>query len=59
MDFYVLPIQGAEVVLGVQWLQLLGTILIDYHKLTMEFSWENETIQLQGIKQSSQQMSLN
>ena len=45
--------------LGVQWLQLLGPILMDYQKLTMQFSWENETIQLQGIKQVSQQMSMN
>ena len=35
VDFYVLPILGAEVVLGVQWLQLLGPILMDYQKLTM------------------------
>ena len=39
VDCYVLPIQGAEVVLGVQWLQLLGPIVMDYHKLTMQFSW--------------------
>ena len=44
MDFYSLPIQGAEVMLGVQWLQLLGPILLDYQKLTMEFSWQNEKI---------------
>ena len=48
MDCYILPIQGAEVVLGVQWLLLFGPVLLDYQKLTMEFSWQNETIQLQG-----------
>ena len=40
-DFYILPIQGTDVVLGVQWLQLLGPIMLDYQKLTMEFSWQD------------------
>ena len=44
VDFCVLPIERVEVVLRVQWLQLLGPILIDYQKLTKQFSWENETI---------------
>ncbi|XP_061347791.1 uncharacterized protein LOC133293270 [Gastrolobium bilobum] len=48
MDCYVLPIQGADIVLGVQWLQLLGPILLDYQKLSMEFSWGGESIKLQG-----------
>ena len=38
MDFFVLPIQGADLVLEVQWLQLLGPILLDYQNLTMEFT---------------------
>lgn len=59
VDFYVLLIQGAEVVLGVQWLQLLGPILLDYQKLTKEFSWQKERIQLQGEQYGSQQVSLN
>ena len=59
VDFYFLPIQGTDVVLGVQWLQLLGPVLLDYHKLTIEFSWENEVIKLQGEQSSSQQVSMN
>ena len=59
VDFYILPIQGVEIVLGVQWLQLLGPIVLDYQKLTMEFSWQNEKIQLQGEQHGSQKISLN
>ena len=59
VDFYVLLIQGAEVVLGVQWLQLLGPVLLDYQNLTMEFSWHNEKIHLKGEQNGSSQVSLN
>lgn len=37
VDFHVLPIQGADVVLGVQWLKSLGPVLTDYTALTMKF----------------------
>nr|GMD14187.1 Transposon Ty3-G Gag-Pol polyprotein [Ipomoea batatas] len=48
VNFFVLPIQGPDVVLGVQWLQELGKITHDYSKLTMEFSWQGQNIFLQG-----------
>lgn len=50
-DFYVIPLYGAELVLGVQWLQLLAPIVMDYQHLAMQFEWTNETIQLQGEMQ--------
>ena len=59
VDFYILHIQGADVVFGVQWLQLLRPIMVDYQRLTMNFNWEGEHIQLQGDKQLSQQVSMN
>ena len=59
VHFYVLPIQGAYVVLGVQWLQLLGLILVDYQWLTMDFDWENMHIHFQRERHSSQQVSMN
>ncbi|XP_058782994.1 uncharacterized protein LOC131657638 [Vicia villosa] len=49
VDFFVLPISGAELVLGVQWLKTLGPILTDYNTLTMKFIINNQTILLQGI----------
>ena len=59
VDFYILPIQGTDVVLGVQWLQLLGPIRLDYQMLTMEFSWQDEKVHLQGEQHGSQQIFLN
>ncbi|KAL5844111.1 hypothetical protein ACOSQ4_010069 [Xanthoceras sorbifolium] len=48
IDFYVLQLQGADVVLGVQWLELLGRITLDYKKLYMEFQWDGRMVRLQG-----------
>ena len=39
---FVLPIEGPDVVLGIQWLQSLGCVSHDYLASTMEF-WENGT----------------
>ena len=42
-----------------QWLQLMGPIILDYQRLTMEFSWQDEKIHLQEEQQGSQQISMN
>lgn len=41
IDIFVSPIQGAKVVLGVQWLKLLGPIVTDCSILSMTFNWIN------------------
>ena len=33
---------GADVILGVQWLQSLGTMAFNFQKLFMKFSWEGK-----------------
>ena len=48
VDFHVLPICGADVVLGVQWLKSLGPILTDYTTLTMKFISNDKLIELKG-----------
>lgn len=48
IDCYVLPIEGAELILGVQWLELLGPIITDFKNLTMEFTWHNQRVKLIG-----------
>ena len=37
LDLYHLPLCGANIVLGVQWLKLLGPITTNYQTLTMTF----------------------
>jgi hypothetical protein len=36
-NFYVLPLDGFDVVLGVQWLRTLGPVLWDFDDLKMTF----------------------
>ena len=48
VDLFVLPLSGAELVLGVQWLTTLGSVLTDYEKLTMKFIKDGEMVQLEG-----------
>ena len=47
VDLFILPIEGPDVVLGIQWLQQLGKVSHDYAALTMEFCWHGDQIQLQ------------
>ena len=49
LTFYSLPLTGLDVVLGIQWLETLGSVMCDWMKLTMEFRWKNQTKKLVGI----------
>ena len=48
VDLYVLPIAGANIVLGVQWLKTLGPLLTDYNSLSMQFFYQHRLVQLKG-----------
>ena len=48
VDFYVLQLHGADMVLGVSWLATLGLIVTDYAKLKFEFEVEGNQINWQG-----------
>ncbi|CAM8978876.1 unnamed protein product [Rhodiola kirilowii] len=50
IDFHLLPIYGAEAVLGAQWLADLGPVLFDYQKLWMSFMQVDKQIKLFGIQ---------
>ncbi|XP_077223768.1 uncharacterized protein LOC143857236 [Tasmannia lanceolata] len=50
-DLFVISLQGADVILGVQWLQTLGPVTTDYTSLAMNFMWQGKTIQLHGIQE--------
>lgn len=48
VNFYPLPVSGADMVLGVQWLNLLGPILLGFDKLFLKSMWEGNMITLLG-----------
>lgn len=48
---YVIPLAGCDLVLGIQWLRLLGPILWDFEALKMEFSFNNRKCLLRGFQQ--------
>jgi hypothetical protein len=49
VDFFILPLEGYEVVLGTQWLRTLGEILWDFSKLTMKFQWNGRLVMLKVL----------
>lgn len=51
IDFHVLPLCGANMVLGVQWLKTLGPVLTDYGALTMKFIANGKLIELYGDRE--------
>ena len=53
VDFHILPICGADVVLGVQWLKSLGPVLTDYATLTMKFIYNDKLIELKGDRDAN------
>ena len=48
LTLYELPITGLDLVLGVQWLETLGSVVCNWRHLTMEFKWEHQVRKLQG-----------
>ena len=44
-----IPMGGADFVLGVQWLQSLGTIAFNFQEIFMKFSVEEKEVWLRGI----------
>ena len=47
----ILPIEESQMVLGIQWLVMLGPILWDFSKLRMEFAVGNKKVVLRGSPQ--------
>ena len=44
-----IPMGGVDVVLGIQWLQSLGTMAFNFQELFMKFSLEGKETELRGI----------
>ena len=49
IKFFVLPLEGYGIVLGAQWLRVLGPIWWDFEKLKMNFNWEGKPVTLHGV----------
>ena len=56
IDFMVLPIMGCDLVLRMQWLKELGPIVWDFKTLTMQFTFEDQLVTLQGLLVGSIQL---
>lgn len=50
VPLYILPIQGADVVLGVQWLQNLGPFVYDFSVPSMQFYHNNQLLIITGSR---------
>ena len=60
VDLYVMPLSGADVVLGVQWLKTLGPILTDYDNLTMKFISDGKLITINAdVSSAASEISLH
>jgi hypothetical protein len=53
VDLYILPVAACQSVLGVQWLQTLGPVEMDYKQLTMSFKEGDGSYIFRGIKPTS------
>ena len=45
-----IPMGGADVVLGVQWLESLGTVALNFQELFLKFFSEGKEFKLWGIE---------
>ncbi|KAG6431020.1 hypothetical protein SASPL_109095 [Salvia splendens] len=59
IDLFLLQVEGPDVILGVQWLQDLGKVLLDFRDLTMEFLWNQSPVILKGEDKPPKQISYN
>ena len=49
-NFLALPLQGCDIVLGIQWLKTLGPIVWDFQALTMQFKVNGRQVILHGLQ---------
>jgi len=52
-DILLIPLQGIDMVLGVQWLETLGRISWEFKELEMKFKYNNQKVLLRGIREGS------
>ncbi|XP_010470588.1 PREDICTED: uncharacterized protein LOC104750484 [Camelina sativa] len=52
-DVLMIPLQGIDMVLGVQWLKTLGPITWEFEELEMGFKYKGQRVLLYGLKSGS------
>ncbi|KAI4384698.1 hypothetical protein MLD38_002817 [Melastoma candidum] len=57
-DFYIIPLGGCELILGVSWLARLGDITWNFHLSLMKFIWKGVEVVLVGDSQVRQRTVL-
>ncbi|KAA8546750.1 hypothetical protein F0562_003179 [Nyssa sinensis] len=57
-DYYVLPVAACQAVLGVQWLETLGPLEMDYKRLIMSFRVRGTTHTLHGLGRTAECASI-
>ena len=55
-DFYLLPLEGFDAVLGAQWLATLGPILWDFSKMSMRFHLNGREVEWKGLTTPTNRM---
>jgi hypothetical protein len=53
LTLYSLPLTGLDLVLGIQWLEVLGFMVGNWKQVIMEFFWKNQIRRLQGVNDES------
>jgi len=48
VDIFVMKLQNYDMVLGIQWLKLLGNVLSNYEERWVSFWWQNREVTLRG-----------
>ena len=49
-EFYAVPFGGVDAVLGIQWLQTLGTYSTNHQEHFIKFKWQGERYKLYGFQ---------
>ena len=56
IPIFSIPMGGADVVLGVQWLQYLGTVAFNFQELFLKFFLEGKEIELRGFTRNPEKI---
>ena len=59
VDFHILAIHGPDIILGMDWLESLGKVTVDFSGKTLEFTHGDKAIVLKGIMPPPREISLH